>query len=233
MNRNYIIPAAAVAIGLIFLGLMIPRAVRVHSQSQRTVTVKGLCEREVAADKVIWPIKYKTVSNNLQEIYSDIATKDEAICRFLEEGGVGKDEITVSMPAISDKYAQEYGNNERTYRFVASRTITVCSKDVEKVKALMNRQTEMIKKGISIENDWESQVIFSFEGLNNLKPEMIQEATKNAREVALKFAADSQSELGKIKQASQGTFSIEDRDANTPSVKRVRVVTNIVYYLSN
>ena len=78
-----------------------------------------------------------------------------------------------------------------------------------------------------------AEVLVKFEGLNELKPSMVEEATKNARETAEKFAKDSDSELGKIKRASQGSFSIENRDSNTPHIKRVRVVSSITYYLSN
>ncbi len=233
MNKNFLCLPAAIFLGLSILGIMIPVAVRQYSRSQRTVVVKGLCEREVPADKVIWPIKYKIVGNDLKAVYSEMEAKDAAIRRFLTEGGVSTEEITAAMPSVSDKFAQEYGSNDRTYRYVASRTITVCSKDVPRVMALMSRQMELFKSGISPENDWDNKAVFSFEGLNDIKPEMIQEATTNAREVALKFAADSKSSLGKIKQANQGTFTVEDRDSNTPSIKKVRVVTNVVYYLSN
>ena len=110
--------------------------------------------------------------------------------------------------------------------------MTVCTKDVDKVLALMASQNKLLRAGITLEDDWESRPEFSFEGLNDVKPEMIEEATKNAREVALKFAKDSDSRLGKIKQATQGTFSISDRDSNTPQIKNVRVVTNVTYYLT-
>lgn len=80
-------------------------------------------------------------------------------------------------------------------------------------------------------NSWENPVEFKYEGLNDIKPQMIEEATKNAREAALKFAKDSDSRLGKIKTANQGTFSIENRDSNTPHIKKVRVVTSVTYYL--
>ena len=97
----------------------------------------------------------------------------------------------------------------------------------------MSEQSQLIKKGITLSSDnWENPTEFKFEGLNELKPEMVEEATKNARQTAEKFAKDSESKLGKIKRASQGSFSIENRDSNTPYIKRVRVVSSITYYLS-
>jgi hypothetical protein len=98
----------------------------------------------------------------------------------------------------------------------------------------MSSQADLLKKGVVVAgNDWENPVEFKYEGLNEIKPQMIEEATQNARETAQKFAQDSDSSLGKIKTANQGTFTIEDRDSNTPYIKRVRVVTSVTYYLKN
>ena len=219
-------------LGLIVLGLCLPKAVKEFKSYDRTVNVKGLCEKEVKADKVIWPLAFKTSGNDLNAVYSEIDRNTRTITDFLKEGGISESEITVSAPSISDKYANEYGTNDRLYRYVATSIITVCTNDVDKVLSLMDKQSSLMRKGIPLYSDWETQTIFSFEGLNDIKPEMIEEATKNAREVAVKFAKDSESKLGKIKSANQGTFSIEDRDSNTPSIKKVRVVTNVTYYLT-
>lgn len=233
MNKGNFFAGLAIMVGLIVSGAMLPRAVGKFKAAERTVTVKGLCEREVPADKVIWPIKYKVVGNDLSQVYSEIESKNAEIKSFLENGGITPEEYSTAVPSVSDKYAQEYGSNDRAFRYVATSIITVCTKDVDKVLKLMSSQNALIKKGIAPELDWDTKIQFSFEGLNELKPEMIQEATRNAREVALKFASDSQSRLGKIRSASQGTFSIEDRDSNTPQIKKVRVVTGVVYYLNN
>ena len=132
-------------------------------------------------------------------------------------------------------YYFEYGDNNRSYRFIAKNVVTVCTADVDEVLALMGKQAELLKKGIVIgeSNQWENPVEFRYEGLNEIKPVMIEEATKNAREAAQKFAKDSGSRLGKIKTANQGTFTIENRDSSTPYIKKVRVVTSVTYYLNN
>lgn len=233
MEKGRFYSGLAIMAGLVFMGLMFPKAVSDFRSFDRTVAVKGLCEKEVPADKVIWPLVFKVVGNDITAVYSDINRNTAAIRDFLIQGGISEDEITVSVPTVSDKYAQEYGNNDRTFRYLSTNVVTVCTKDVEKVLALMNRQTELLKKGIVIgsENSWSNPVEFKFEGLNNIKPQMIEEATMNAREAAEKFAKDSGSRLGKIKTANQGTFTIEDRDSNTPYIKKVRVVTSVTYYL--
>lgn len=232
MDKYRIFQGLAIMAGLMVLGIMLPVTASRLKSYDRTVNVKGLCEREVKADKAIWPLVYKTVGNDLATVYAQIEKNNEAIKTFLSEGGVGEEEITFTSPAISDKFTQEYGSNDRAFRYVAKVTVTVCTKDVDKVLALRDKQIDLIRQGITLENDWDSRAEFSFESLNDVKPQMIEEATHNAREVAQKFAQDSESRLGKIKQASQGTFTIEPRDSNTPYIKKVRVVTNVTYYLS-
>ena len=234
MDKGKFFSGLAIMVGLIVLGFNVPKAVSDYRSFDRIVNVKGLCEREVKADKVIWPVTFKVVSDDIQSIYSQIDRNNQTIISFLVSGGLSENEISVSVPVISDKYANEYGNNDRTYRYIASSVITVCTDKIDQVLELMSKQSELLKKGIVTGgNSWENQVQFKYEGLNDIKPEMIEEATKNAREVADKFAKDSGSKLGKIKTASQGTFTIEDRDSNTPEIKKVRVVTSVTYYLKN
>ena len=234
MDKAKLYAGICIMAGLMVMGAMIPVAVNKYMSYTRTVDVKGLCEREVKADKVIWPITYKVMSDDLQSTYQQIDKKKQQIINFLLAGGIEEAEISVASPKISDKFANEYGNNDRLYRYVTTCVITVCSNKIDTVLALMNQQSELIKQGITLSGDnWENPTEFKFEGLNELKPSMVEEATKNARETAEKFAKDSDSKLGKIKRASQGSFSIENRDSNTPYIKRVRVVSSITYYLSN
>jgi hypothetical protein len=213
---------------------MFPWSVAKNRSFDRTVNVKGLCEREVKADKVIWPIAYKVMSDDLQSIYGQTEKGNEIIVEYLKSGGINEDEMTVSVPQISDNLANEYGSTGRAYRYIAKNVVTVYTDKVDQVLALMSRQSELLKKGIVTQGEsWENPVEFKYEGLNEIKPEMIEEATKNARQAAQKFAKDSESELGKIKTANQGTFTIGDRDSNTPYIKKVRVVTSVTYYLEN
>ncbi len=233
MDKGKMFSGLFVMIGLIVLGLMIPKAVSEYRSYDRTVNVKGLCEREVKADKVIWPVVYKVMADDIQSIYDQIDRSNETVMSFLTKGGIGQGEITVSVPQISDKYANEYGSNDRQYRYIATNVVTVYTNNVDKVLELMSKQSDLLKKGIVTGgNSWENPVEFKYEGLNEIKPSMIEEATKNAREAAEKFAKDSKSKLGKIKTANQGTFTIENRDSNTPYIKKIRVVTSTTYYLT-
>ena len=234
MDKGKFYSGLFIMVGLVVLGMMFPRAVEKYRSYDRTVNVKGLCEKEVKADKVIWPVVYKVMANDIQSIYDQTDGSNAVIMDYLKAGGIDASEITVSVPQISDKFANEYGNNDRAYRFIATNVITVCTDKVDDVLALMSRQSDLLKKGIVTGgNTWENPVEFKYEGLNEIKPAMIEEATMNAREAAEKFAKDSESRLGKIKTANQGTFTIENRDSNTPYIKKVRVVTSVTYYLKN
>ena len=234
MDKGKFFNGLFIMIGLIVIGFHLTGAVEKFRSYDRTVNVKGLCEKEVKADKVIWPVVYKVMANDIQSVYDQIDANNAIVMAFLESGGVKADEISVAVPTISDKYATEYGSNDRAYRYIATNVLTVCTSDVDAVLALMSRQAELLKKSVVTGgNSWENPVEFKYEGLNDIKPQMIEEATMNAREAAEKFAKDSDSRLGKIKTANQGTFTIENRDSNTPYIKTVRVVTSVTYYLRN
>lgn len=230
-NKSKFYSGLCIMTGLIILGAMFPISAKVFKSYDRTVNVKGLCEREVAADKVIWPVVLKVSGNDIDALYRDVNRQNETVRQFLLAGGIKEEEISLSITS-SDKYTLEY-SNDRAYRYILTSVVTVCTENVDAVVALRSHKSDLFAKGIMIvEDDWNNQTIFSFEGLNDIKPEMIEEATRNARASAIKFAEDSESHLGKIKDASQGTFTITDRDSNTPYIKKVRVVTSVTYYLA-
>lgn len=226
---------AFLCIGLIILGYLLSSgAVRIKGMD-RTVTVKGLAEREVHANIAIWPLKFNEANNDLNQLYSEIQRKSKLIIEFLKKNGFSDDEISVSQPAILDRQVQDYGDASKfKFRFTASTTITIYTEKVSNVIESMKKVVELGKQGIAISGQgYQNRSEFLFTDLNRIKPEMIEEATKNARESATKFAKDSNSKLGKIKKASQGQFSIRDRDSSTPYIKKVRVVSTIEYYLSD
>ena len=230
--KNWRIEAIIISIGIIMLGVMIKNGINDFKDKDRIVSVKGLAEMEVPADKVIWPLVYKDIGNDPALLYVNMEQKNKAIVTFLEKNGIAKDEIDIAPPEVIDMQAERYGNRDIPYRYNATSVITVTSKNVDKVRKLMSEQAELLKQGIAITGgDYKYNVSYEFTGLNDIKPQMIEEATKNARATAEKFAKDSDSSLGKIRNASQGQFSISDRDANTPYIKSVRVVTTVNYYL--
>jgi len=231
--NNFRVEAATIAVGLVVMGAFIRCGLGTVADNQRVVSVKGLSEKEVKADKVTWPITVKLAGNNLTEIYDEVNSSNTKITQFLTSQGIPSQEISVNAPTIQDKAAEMYGSQEYTYRYSVTDVVTVSTTKVDLVRSLMSRQGELLKQGVAISgSNYETPVVYQYTGLNDIKPQMIEEATKKAREAAEKFAKDSESKLGKIKSANQGQITIEDRDQNTPFVKRVRVVSSITYYLN-
>ncbi len=233
--KNYkIISAALLMVGLIIVGVCIKSGLNSMADNSRVVNVKGLAEMEVKANKVTWPVSYKIVGNDLGAIYQQVNQNNRIVKNFLISKGISNSEISVNAPQIVDKAADVYGNNEYKERYNVTSVMTVSTNKVDLVRKLMSQQADLLKQGVAITaNDYNNTVIYAFTNLNKVKPKMIEQATKNARMAAEKFAKDSESDLGKIKSADQGQISIEDRDANTPFIKKVRVVTSIVYYLKD
>lgn len=221
-------------VGLLLLGIEIKSGLGAISENQRVVTVRGLSEREVDANKVTWPIVSKEVGNDLPSIYANTEKTNAAILKFLKSNGISDSEISVNAPQVIDLQADRYNSQDVPFRYNVTNVVVVTSSQVAKVRKLIERQTELLKQGIAIvAGDYQYQTTYEYTDLNSIKPAMIADATKNAREAADKFAADSESKLGKIKTAQQGQFAIEDRDQYTPYIKKVRVVSTIVYFLND
>lgn len=233
LSNSIIIFGLMTCLGLFALGYQLNRAIAEFKLQDRHITVKGLSEQEFEADVVIWPIQFNLAHNNLTELYRDVETQTQAIESFLLTNGISHNAITTGAPAITDKSAQDYSNpSSASYRYTAHRTVTVYSTDIATVRQLKSKLAELGKQGIVLSpENYDNKTEYLFTRLNDVKPEMIEEATLKAREVAIKFAKDSNSQLGKIKTATQGQFSIGDRDKNTPHIKKIRVVSTIQYYL--
>ncbi|MGB4248011.1 MAG: SIMPL domain-containing protein [Pseudohongiellaceae bacterium] len=221
--------------GLVALGILLGKAALDYREYERTVTVKGLSERDYPADVVIWPISFAEASNDLPGLYEALERGTTQIRSFLEQNGIAATEITATVPVINDKSAQQYGSGERAeFRYTASQTVTVYSQNIDAVRTVMSSLSELGRTGIVFtDGNYQYQTEYIFNRLNDVKPEMVEEATREARMVAEKFAEDSQSTLGKIRNASQGQFTISNRDTNNPHIKTVRVVSTVEYYLSD
>ena len=156
--KTRIISAAILAIGLMALGLFIKGGIDDYANKDRQVSVKGLAEREVAADKVTWPIVSKEQGNNLLELYDRIAVKQQKIKQFLIKSGIQPNEVSINPPKVVDVKAEQYSSNEREYRYYATLIITVTSHKVDLVRSIIARQGELLKQGIAIVADRKSVV---------------------------------------------------------------------------
>ena len=226
-----LLPSIAIVAGLALLGFFVSKGLTSIANQEQYVTVKGLAERDVLANKVVWPLPYKCVSNDMQTLYDNIEKNRNIVLSFLKEGGITDDEIVISAPAVTDRLAQSYIPDNIKFRYQAEAVITVISPQVEKVIELMGKQIELMKDGVIISDEYSYQTQFEYTALNDIKPALVEEATRNARAVAQKFAEDSDCKLGNIKQATQGQFSITS-DETTPQIKNIRVVTTVKYALN-
>lgn len=207
--------------GLFLLGFTLGQSILKYKSLERTVVVKGLAQKEVKADVVIWPITYIRVSNELPKIYSNLENDTKKIVNFLKGEGFKESEISVSSPAIIDKVAEAYNaSNKIPFRYSAKQVLTLYTTDVDRARVAMTHISDLGKSGVAFKtNNYENKTQYIYTKLNEIKPSMIQHATKNARASAQTFANDSESKLGKIKSARQGQFSIRARDVNTPYIK--------------
>ncbi len=233
MKTSSIISSGIIAIGLLSLGLCLKSGLNSFSTRDRVVDVRGLAEREVNANKVTWPIVFKEVGNDLPTVYAKVSSTNQEIVSFLKANGISDAEISTSAPEVENLQANRYNSNPVPYNYSVQSVVTVSSNKVTEVHNLINRQGELLSKGIAITSSYQYQTTYDYTDLNSIKPEMIAEATKNPREAAKKFADDSDSHIGKIKTARQGQFTIENRDEFTPFIKKVRVVTSLTYYLED
>lgn len=232
MNR--IKEAAILAVGIIVLGLCIKWGIDDFANRGRKVTVKGLAEREVAADKVTWPVVTKELGNDLPQLYQRINTTTAKVKAFLKQNGVKDNEISVNAPVVIDLNADQYNNQVRQFRYNITSTITVTSNNVNLVRGIIARQGELLKQGVAVvDGGYGGGVVYEYVSFQKVKPQMMEEAIKNAETTARQFAKNSDSKLDKIQTADQGQFSIDNRDGNTPYIKKLRVVTTVTYSLKN
>lgn len=234
LTDNKVVGPALLSLSIVALGLFVKGGMDNFTEKDRRVSVKGLSEREVEADKVTWPILSKEVGNSLPELYGRINATEAKIKKFLKDNGIKENEIMVNAPVVKDLNANEYSDNNRAYRYIITSAITVTSRDVKLVRSILARQGELLREGIAIvDGGYEAPVKYEFVSFTQMKPEMMQEAIANAEKTAEQFAANSKSRLSKIISADQGQFSIEDRDGYTPYIKKVRVVSTVVYSLKD
>jgi uncharacterized protein len=233
------------AFGLIVGGWVLGAQIKATRLSDRYVSVKGLVERTVKSDLVIWPLSYKEAGDNLPAVYAKTDADKTAILQFLDAQGIKSSEIELDVVRVVDTQANEYGGGNRApQRYIVEQQITVRTSRVDQVATAAQKTMQLLQKGIVLNSNPGQGLAYKFSGLNSIKPDMITEATRNARAAAERFASDSGSKVGSIRQANQGVFSIlpadqgsttgEEGDNNATAdnslMKTVRVVTSVQYY---
>jgi len=224
-----VVAALLLAVGLAAAGWLGAQGLARLRTQDRYVTVKGSAERIVDADLVVWPLPHSVNGNDLVEVQRQLEVNNDTIREFFQQAGFEPEEIVLSPPRLEDRWAYAYGEQRPPERYRYSSTVTLRTSRVADALAALRRSGQLVGRGVLIGEG--SQPEFDYTRLNDIKPELIAEATANARRSAEQFAEDSGARLGGIRTANQGVVSIEDRDQGSPQVKKVRVVTTVEYFL--
>lgn len=239
-RARLMVPATLLALGLAVGGLMAGRGFAEARLGDRFVTVKGVAEREVEADLAVWTLQFSAGGNDLAAVQRIIARNLELTFEFLERHDIPADLVQVQGLRVTDASANPFQQGPVANRFSVTQTVVVRSEDPRRVQTASQDIGTLVEAGVVLVSGQEwgpGGPTFIFRGLNDVKPEMIAEATARAREAAVEFARDSQSELGGIRRASQGIFEILPRDP-APGItqenrieKTVRIVATVEYFL--
>ncbi|HEY1269662.1 MAG TPA: SIMPL domain-containing protein [Candidatus Binatia bacterium] len=230
--------------GLAAGGYFIGRGGSRFKSDTRTVTVKGLVEREVKADQAVWSLRVRRAGDDLRDAQTKISADRDAVVAFLKKRGFKDGEIEPQPIVIFDKLARQYGQtqNER-FRYVVSAAVDIRTANVELVRSSLGATDELLKAGIVLDGENEGRAAnprYVVSKFNELRPELLAEATKNARKIAEQFAADSGTRVGSIRSANQGTIQIFGTDGNDESApysqtstpaKKIRVVSTFEFEL--
>lgn len=236
MSKPNLPSTILLSVSIIIAGYFIGQTYVAGKKLDRFVTVKGLAEREVVADIATWPLELTVSGNKLEQLQGTLESQTEILQNFFKDLGFTDEELTIGAPTIQDNRALLYGgqNSSNQDRYIAKVDFNLRSTKLDKMEQAMFKIPSIIGQGLVIgsKNTWQP-VQYIYTKLNNIKPEMIEEATKNARQSAEKFARDSGSKVGKIKSANQGLFSITDLDPNSGVRKKVRIVSTLQFYIED
>ena len=238
--KNYSIPAAILALGMVIAGLLLGSGFRAGRSADRFVTVKGVAERQVEANLALWPLQLAAADNDLATAQARMNQMVADTRAFLLDQGITNDQLTIQSFRVTDAEANRYGGSPSPNRFIINQTLMVRSESPQLLLEASQRVGELVQTGVVITSGQEygpGGPTFLFTRLNDLKPEMLAEATGRAREAAEEFALASLSSVGKIRRANQGVFQILPRDPapgqqeQNQLFKTVRVVTTVEYLL--
>jgi uncharacterized protein len=234
-----LLAAVVLGLGVAAAGRFVAEGVRDWRTGERLVTVRGLAEREVEADLALWPLRLVATSDDLATAQAELARAEAVVMAFMADGGIAAEAIEVQGIEVTDLLAQAYRSGPVESRYIVGLSLMIRSDDVQRIKTLSQEVGRLVEAGVVLTSDGLRGPFYLFTRLNDVKPEMIAEATRSAREAADQFAADSQSRITGIHRASQGLFQILPRD-NAPGqseelqlFKTVRVVTTVDYRLDD
>jgi len=234
--------AVILALGMVLGGWLVGQGFVNARTVDRYVTVKGVAERVVTADIGLWPLRFVATDDVLAAAQTRLESQRRTVMAFLRRNGIDSTMTELQGLEVVDTRANAYGGNNTSSRFILSMSIMVRSEDPARIQAISQRVGELVDAGVVLSSGgggFGAGPTFLFTRLNDLKPEMIAEATASARKAAEQFARDSKSSLAGIRRANQGVFEILPRDQapgimeTTQIQKTLRVVTTVDYLLRN
>ena len=232
-SRSFFILGLCLIIGLTVFGCLIERAVMRGREFDRFLSVRGLSEKEVLATLAIWPLRFSVLAEDLTTLKTRMEQDRATVIQYLVASGINTNEITLGLPEVRDREDERIQLDKPNLpRFRGVVTLVVRSPSVAVVKKAIQGADALLASGVTLaDNEGGDKIDFLFDDVNKVKPDMIREATANARAAAEKFAQDSHSKVGQIRRATQGIMEIEDRDAASPERKVLRVVTTVDFFL--
>ncbi|OQX11312.1 MAG: hypothetical protein BWK76_19335 [Desulfobulbaceae bacterium A2] len=233
-TRSFAVLGLLLAAGLWLFGMQVGSAVKKARDFDRYFTVRGLSERHVKATLVVWPIKYAVVADDLPGLKKRMEWAKGVVLEYLSRHDISEAEMGFGLPQITDRLDSHRGEEPlRVERYQALVTMVVRSRNIDAIKRALQGADSLISSGIPlIGSEYEGESVkFSFDAVNELKPQMIEEATASARLAAQQFAQDSRAKVGAIRKATQGVVDIQDRDPASPELKVVRVVTTVEFFI--
>jgi hypothetical protein len=235
--------ALLVALGIALGGWFVGHGFVSGRTADRFVTVKGLAERDVQADVALWPLRYVATDDDLGRAQAAVERSRQTILDFLAKHGIQAAQVELQSLEVTDVLANAYRSGPAAgSRYIVKQSLIVRSEDPGLVRAASQDVGDLVAGGVVLSSDYGpggAGPTYLFTRLNDLKPELIAEATAAAREAAARFAADSGSRLGGIRRANQGVIQILPRD-RAPGIseesqihKTIRVVSTVEYYLKD
>ncbi len=231
-----LIGLALIAVAILISGYSVQNGLKSFRTGDRVVKVKGLAEREVIADQAVWSLTHTRTGNDLQIVQIGIDQNKKKITNFFLKAGFDQSDIEYLPLQSQNLLAQAYRpQGVEQGRYILTQTVMVRSEDIQKIGNVVNEIDSLLRDGVTLINTQPPRYIFR--GLNTIKPAMLAEAIKNAKDGAAEFAKASGQNVGDIKYAYQGVFQILPRDEGLPipssaqQNKRVRVVSTVDFYL--
>ncbi len=231
---NRLLAGLLIALGAAAAGWAVGHGLERFRMADRSITVKGLAEMNVASDFAVWPLSFRRAGNQFGEVQQALAADRDKVVAFLEQAGFEKDELEIRPLQVTDVYSREYSQPNQPFRYTGNGQVLVKSARVEQVARAALAIDPLIQAGLAIQGD--IGPTYQLRGFNEIKPTLLSEATRNAREQATQFASEAGATLGPLKSANQGVIQISGDnggygDDGSSQTKRLRVVSTFVYEL--